>query len=795
MEMKKQEQERQAQEQARQRFEENKKRLEEANLKRKEMEEQQKKKMEEQKKKLEDMKKQREEEAKQRKEAMEKRAREMRALTEMRKAQQKVRVAKAEDFEEVKRQLEEVLEREAQNLSDDAQKTVQEDCEKIVAQAQKRIDAVHEGKRKEEEKKLEEARKQKELEEKAEELLTELKNLVEVAEAGLEKLKERATAFKVEADLSPEAVDKAAAVIKETGLEAEALATQCSEFFRKHHPAMKLAPSTKPAPGDTGKDKDQAESRQVLSRLLQKVGTMKREAGTTVEAAMKTKAALQTRASARQLKQEEEALFKKYDRGSDGMLSKKKLQAYSMGEWSFTVPESTLNSIFEHHSEYSAKQGERGIKFEDFQLVKSIIGVAREVQRDKGRRADREAREKRLEECKVQMQERIKKATEAVSEAEQGISKAEEEVKPLASKSKGLRVPEMKVLAEGITVAIGEAKELVAAAAQKMAGLKEDLEKEFQKELIAYISKETKMHDSKMGRMDGRVKRAENLLSRFTDEVSKKRAVEVDKTRLAALKVARHDQQVKGLSEEEFFQCFDTASDGAIDADHFLAYFDRAEKAIRPFKAEDEAGETVVPDDSADPETVELNPDDLAEVFSLLCASGESTISKDAFTRHIIPNYFVVVKQTALTDKLGIKESQTLRRLEIDEVLKVLKGPVKEAASGVLRTQIRSLKDETVGWVSPIGNAGTVFLKEGGRQRKVIKETVLTDSFEMDGGAGDSAPKPTKLKAGEVVDVEEWPRKEETSGLMRMKVRVRSTGATGWVTSTGNQGTSFFQVV
>lgn len=774
-------------------MEENKRRIEEANRKRQEEIENEKKKqrIEEQKKKIEDMKIKRAEEEKKRKEDVEKRAREMKTLTEIRIAQQKVRVAKIEDIDAMKRELEEVLERESPKLTDEKKKTVLEESEKIVLQAQKRIDAIHEQKRKEEEKKLEDAQKQKELEEKAEELLAELRVLVEKAETGLEKLKEKATAFKTEADLSsPEAVDKAAATIKTAGLEAEAMASECSEFFRKHHPAMKLAPSTKTTPGETGKDGDKGDSKQVLSQLIQKLGTMKREAVATVDSAMKTKAALQTRASARQLVQDEEALFKKYDRGSDGMLSKKNLQAYSKGEYGFTIPESTLNLIFTHHSEYSAKQSERGIKFEDFRLVKSVIGVAREVQRDKLRIADREAKEKRLEECKVQMQGRIKKAQESVSEAEQSISKAEEAVKPLAAKSKGLRVPEMNTLAEGITATIVEAKDLAGTAAQKMASLKEDIEPEFKTELTAFVAKEVKMHESKVGRMEGRVKRAENLLTRFRDEVSKKRAVEVDKIKVAALKVARYNQQIQGLTEDELFNCFDTASDGVIDSDHFLAYFERADKAIRPFKAEDEAGETVVPDEDVEAETVELNPEDLAEVFALLCGKDESTVTKAAFV-HQIPQYFVVVKQTALTDKLGIKESSTLRRLEVDEVLKVLKGPVKEAVSGVLRTQIKSTRDDVIGWVSPVGNAGTVFLKEGGRQYKAVKETTLTDAFELDGGGA----APTKLKVGEVVDVQEWPRKEATSGVVRMKVCVRSTGAVGWVTSTGNQGTSFFQVM
>merc|ERR1712061_59946 len=142
---------------------------------------------------------------------------------------------------------------------------------------------------------------------------------------------------------------------------------------------------------------------------------------------------------------------------------------------------------------------------------------------------------------------------------------------PLAAKSKGLKMPEMNVLAEGITATIGEARNLVSAAAQKMAGLKDDLEEEFKAELLAFVAKEVKMHESKLGRMDGRVKRAENLLSRFRDEVSKKRGVEIDKIRVAALKVARHNQQVQGLSDGELYNCFDPAGDGVIDADHFLA--------------------------------------------------------------------------------------------------------------------------------------------------------------------------------------------------------------------------------
>merc|ERR1711920_699227 len=52
-----------------------------------------------------------------------------------------------------------------------------------------------------------------------------------------------------------------------------------------------------------------------------------------------------------------------------------------------------------------------------------------------------------------------------------------------------------------------------------------------------------------------------------------------------------------------------------------------------------------------------------------------------------------------------------------------------------------------------------------------------------------------KLKVGEIVEVREWAKKEEKSGLMRMKCKCRSDGVTGWVTTVGNQGTVFLEVV
>merc|ERR1712062_80429 len=149
------------------------------------------------------------------------------------------------------------------------------------------------------------------------------------------------------------------------------------------------------------------------------------------------------------------------------------------------------------------------------------------------------------------------------------------------------------------------------------------------------------------------------------------------------------------------------------------------------------------------------------------------------------------------TGGVNVKESKTLRRLEVNDVVEVLQGPMKDDSVNVDRIFARVMKDGTEGYITIAGNQGTVFLKEGGGTFKVVKETILTEAFELE--TKESARKlkdnTRKLKEGEIVEVYEWPKKEETSGLHRLKGKVKSDGAVGWVTSTGNQGTVYLEVL
>merc|ERR1719379_390995 len=142
-----------------------------------------------------------------------------------------------------------------------------------------------------------------------------------------------------------------------------------------------------------------------------------------------------------------------------------------------------------------------------------------------------------------------------------------------------------------------------------------------------------------------------------------------------------------------------------------------------------------------------------------------------------------------MTDVISIKESKVMRRIEVSEVVDIIEGPITEEHVGVPRVHARCMKDGLEGWITVAGNQGTVFLRPGGDLFRVAKETALTISFELD--IEDLEAVTRTLKVGELVELREWPRRDDKSGLMRMRGRCRSDGRVGWIPSqdSGGQGT------
>merc|ERR1711972_940400 len=96
-----------------------------------------------------------------------------------------------------------------------------------------------------------------------------------------------------------------------------------------------------------------------------------------------------------------------------------------------------------------------------------------------------------------------------------------------------------------------------------------------------------------------------------------------------------------------------------------------------------------------------------------------------------------------------------------------------------MRVKGIAVRDQTQGWATLVGTDGTAFMEECGTAWQVSREAPLTVAFELE------SETVRTLKVGDVVDVLEWDRKDETSGIVRMRVKVRGAPEIGWATKVG----------
>jgi len=369
------------------------------------------------------------------------------------------------------------------------------------------------------------------------------------------------------------------------------------------------------------------------------------------------------------------------------------------------------------------------------------------------------------------LQEKISATAELCKAAAEKVSKLEAETTDAKIGQKEIKdksSTSLSSLADSVESLLTEAKASVKTATDAITALNSDVEAE----LKVFLMAEVKKLESSSKPLDGRITKVSGVSSKLRAEATKKNAQELDKLRKDALEVISHHQGQKDLTNEEMFREFAGKSD-TIEESAFLKFFSKNKLPTKEGEA-----------------AVELEEDSLSRLFSFLDSDDASHLTKDKFIG-MVKKFMKVVKASVITDGKSIK-SKILRRLEEGEVVEVITGPSVEEANDVKRMRVKALQDDLDGWVTPVGNAGTVFFEEGGNTYKVVKETILTGAFVI-GGA--SNQKDRKLKVGEIVEVREWARKEEASGLMRMQVCVRSDGQVGWATSVGNTGITFLEMV
>jgi hypothetical protein len=102
-----------------------------------------------------------------------------------------------------------------------------------------------------------------------------------------------------------------------------------------------------------------------------------------------------------------------------------------------------------------------------------------------------------------------------------------------------------------------------------------------------------------------------------------------------------------------------------------------------------------------------------AEVAKLVCRQFEADgISKDTLMTHVVL-YYKVIRPIAFTDVLDITKCNTLRKIDLGEVVELLEGPVTDEVNGITRVRAKALKGKPCeGWVTVCGNQGTTFLEK-----------------------------------------------------------------------------------
>mmetsp|Transcript_71828 Transcript_71828/g.155955 ORF Transcript_71828/g.155955 Transcript_71828/m.155955 type:complete len:981 (-) Transcript_71828:199-3141(-) len=686
-------------------------------------------------------------------------AEEGRACMAIRNALQQLKAATIQQFDERHQMVENILAKEL-NACGTQKGRMQTESTQAIEAAKENLEKMKEA--------------QRLSEEKAARLLQELETVVATAEAAATSLKEEAETM-TEKLMNMKEADEVDELVKATltaGQDARAKSKACTDFILNHGQDMK-----EPFSQATSNP----ENKQTLTRLLSRINECSRLVETTLAGTEVKKLKAVKMAAARKLLNAREAVFLQYDKDADGALNRREVLKYAKEEYSFAIPADVVERIFGT----LAENGSKAISKSMFQKLKVAIGIARESAKDAQRRAKREEAEKELAGLRQELQEKVAAVEKALIEAEGLAAEAETKTTPLYLEARQQGSEAMVAASDTADGMVKAAKDAMAAAKAQTSEISEGVEPK----LKDWIAIEVKKLEMRCTRSEVRLQRLSTVATKFRDEIKKRANEELDALEKRIIGMLKYHQRVKELSNEELYEAIDTDRAGNVDQGKLLAFCRSCEREPAKKAEGDAAAEAEA--EVQEPPTQE----EIARLFASLDDEDEGFLVKDKFIS-LIRVFMKVASDTVITSHLGIKEGKTIRRLEVGEVVEVLKGPVREQTASVLRVYAKEMRDGLAGWVTPEGNQGSVYLKEGGNLFKVVKETILTESFQLDSTKESSRKlKDTtrKLKVGEILEVREWPRKDEQVGLMRMKCKVRGDGSVGWVTTVSNAGTVFVE--
>lgn len=698
-------------------------------------------------------------------EAAVKRAEQTAAMS-VRRVITKVRGATDENFDELKQELASVLASELENCGSIRDK-VREEADTMVQQSAVRLEQARLAK-------AEAERLRKEMQDKAEALIKEMGDLMAAAEESCQAVKEAGEPLSAE-DATFEDVTCAASAVEEASETAKTKLKLCTDFIKDHGNEMTCI-----------KVEGETDVKAEWTKLLGRTNDCAKDIDQTTKSAQANKVKAEKKVEAKTKLKARMSAFEKYDKDKDGRLSKVEVKNYAKGAFDFTIPAESLESIFSKLVEDGAK----GVKKELFQRLKVAVGCARERAKDSAIRKEREEKEKQLAEKKANLQEQVAEASSDITKSEEVVKKAEQASIALNIKGKDLPSADMIKMADEVDTALNEAKETVAETKKAVEGIKAEVDDDVK----AWLLQETGKLEAKTMRWEPRLSKAASACSTFRELAKGKERGELDVLEKQVVSMIRHHQLEGKLTKEKVFEEFDTDKDGKITESEFVSFF----KTCKKDEPKEEPKEEVKTPGKVAPKKEPPTDEEFARVFQQLDEDQEGSITQERFCI-FIRQLMKVLAETVLSSGKSIKdkESKTLRRMEVNEVVEVLEGPIEDETAGVMRVRALAMKDNVEGWVTLKGNKGTPYLQDGGFLFKVLKETVMTGSFDLDPPEGETPKKEVnrKLKEGEILEVMEWPKLEEKSNLTRMKCKAKSDGTVGFATTIGNAGTVFIQAM
>merc|ERR1711862_869792 len=119
-----------------------------------------------------------------------------------------------------------------------------------------------------------------------------------------------------------------------------------------------------------------------------------------------------------------------------------------------------------------------------------------------------------------------------------------------------------------------------------------------------------------------------------------------------------------------------------------------------------------------------FSTDQLGKLFNYLDDGRSGKLQRDEFMRCLTILYRVSRPNVDLCHTMGVTQGRLVRRLDLNEIVELVEGPVKES-NKMERIRCRALKDGAVGWAMASGSNGVVFVQQTRVHFQVKTGTVL----------------------------------------------------------------------